>query len=165
VKRLFFCVFLFGLAGACQGLDREHFERLETAGHDIEAAIDAKAGLPRYRELLDRFSAELASAQGRVQTSRDRKVLSQYEAAYRGLTDFAWSGRPRRLADRICCRSARIFLLASRASTTWASIRTSRRPSTPARPCRPSGPRRGASSQRPAGCSTDGRLSPTLERD
>ena len=106
MKRLFFCVFLLGLAGACQGLDREHFERLETAGQDIEAAIDAKAALPRYRELLDRFSAELASAQGRVQTSRDRKVLSQYEAAYRGLTDIrlVWEAKEARGSDMLPIR-------------------------------------------------------------
>jgi hypothetical protein len=106
VKRAFFWVFLFGLAGACQGLDRQHFERLETAGHEIQAAIDGKAALPRYRELLDRFSAELTTTKGRVQTSRERKVLSQYEMAYRGLTDIrlVWEAKEARGSDMLPIR-------------------------------------------------------------
>jgi hypothetical protein len=106
VLRVFFCVFLLVLAGACRDFDRRHFAGLETAGKDIETAIDAKAGLPRYRESLDRFSAELANAKPRIQTSREREVLSQYEAAYRGLTDIrlVWEASEARGSDMLPIR-------------------------------------------------------------
>jgi hypothetical protein len=106
VLRVFFCVFLVALAGDCRGIDRRHFEGLETARQGIEAAIDAKAGLPRYRESLDKFSAELASAKARIETSRERHVLSQYEAAVPGLTDLrlVWEAREARGSDMLPIR-------------------------------------------------------------
>jgi hypothetical protein len=81
------CVFLLISATACHSLDRSAFAGVEHASNAIQAAIDGKATLSAYRELLVTYAAELLRARERVTTQRDRAVWSEYEAALKGLTD------------------------------------------------------------------------------
>ena len=106
MKRVFLCFFLIGVSGACRGVERQHFERLDGAGRAIEAAISAKVDLPHYRQLLEGFSAELAEARTRARTSREHALLAQYEGAYRGLTDLGlmWEAKDSRGSDMLPIR-------------------------------------------------------------
>jgi hypothetical protein len=106
VKRAFLCFFLLAAAGGCRGVERQHFERLDGSGRAIEAAIEAKVDLPRYRQLLDAFSAELTVAKARVQTARERALVAQYEAAYHALIDLGlvWEAKEARGSDMLPIR-------------------------------------------------------------
>jgi hypothetical protein len=106
VKRHLLCVFLLISATACHRPDRRGFEGVERASKAIQDAIDTKATLPRYRELLDTYSTELSGAQQRADASRERAVLSEYEAALKGLTDIrlVWEAKDARGSEMLPIR-------------------------------------------------------------
>src|SRR5262249_39847944 len=52
-----------------------------------QSAIDGKAALPRYRELLRTYAAELSRAGPRVTSSRGRAALAEYQTALKSLND------------------------------------------------------------------------------
>jgi hypothetical protein len=87
VNRCILCLFVLISAYACRTADRRAFQDVERASKAVEAAIDGKAGLARYRELLSAYAAALSTARPRVARAEDRAALAEYEAALKNLTD------------------------------------------------------------------------------
>jgi len=106
VKRALLCLFLVAATWSCRGVERQHFQRLDEAGQAIEASIRERVDLPRYRPLLETFSAALSDTRIHVQTSRERALLAQYEAAYLGLNDMllVWEAREARGSEMLPIR-------------------------------------------------------------
>jgi hypothetical protein len=100
------CVFLLISAIGCGGLDRRAFEKVERTSKAVQAAIEGKTTLPKYRELLGAYSAELAAVRQRVTTARGHAALAEYEAALKGLTDIrlVWEDKDARGSDMLPIR-------------------------------------------------------------
>ena len=87
MNRRLLCVFLLSSICACGTADRRMFESVERASKAIQVAVDGKAPLPRYRELLDTYAAELSDVGPRVRDSRGRTALAEHQTALKSLTD------------------------------------------------------------------------------
>jgi hypothetical protein len=87
VNRCIVCLFVLISLVACRTVDRRAFRDVERASSAVQTAIDGKAGLPRYRELLNEYAAALSTVRPRVTHPADRAVLAEYEAALKNLTD------------------------------------------------------------------------------
>jgi len=87
VNRRLLCAFLLISTSACGWSDRRTFQGVERASNAIQSAIDGKTALPRYRELLHTYTAELSLAAPRVTNSRGRAALAEYQAALKSLND------------------------------------------------------------------------------
>lgn len=119
MKRLFVCVFLLIWAGACQRLDRRAFDGVEKASRALQTAVDGQPSLPVYRQLLATYTAELATARGRVTNAPERAVLADYEAALKALSDLRliWEDKEGRgsemlpIRDELAARIAREYEL------------------------------------------------------
>jgi hypothetical protein len=81
---------------------------VERASKAIQAALDGKATLVQYRELLSSYSTELTGIRARVATPRDEAVLKEYDAALKGLTDLelVWEAKETRGSDMLPIREA-----------------------------------------------------------
>ena len=108
MKRHFLCVFLLIYVTACTGLDKRTFLGAERASKALQAALDGKATLAQYRELLSSYSTELTGIRARVATPRDEAVLKEYVAALKGLTDLrlVWEAKETRGSDMLPIREA-----------------------------------------------------------
>ena len=106
MKRHFLCVFLLIWVTACTGLDKRTFLGVERASKAIQAALDGKATLTQYRELLSGYSTELTGIRARVATPRNQAVLKEYDAALKGLTDLqlVWEAKETRGSDMLPIR-------------------------------------------------------------
>jgi hypothetical protein len=87
VNRRLLCAFLLISTSACGWSDRRTFQGVERASKAIQSALDGKAALPQYRELLRTYAAELSVAGPRVTDSRGRDALAEYQAALKSLND------------------------------------------------------------------------------
>jgi hypothetical protein len=87
VNRCILCLFVLISLVACRTVDRRAFRDVERASTALQTALDGKAGLPRYRELLNTYEAALSTVRPHVTRSGDRAVLAEYEAALKNLTD------------------------------------------------------------------------------
>jgi hypothetical protein len=87
VNRRLLCAFLLISTSACGLSDRRTFRGVERASQAIQSAVDGKAALPRYRELLRMYAAELSVAGPRVTNSGGRAALAEYQAALKSLND------------------------------------------------------------------------------
>jgi len=72
---------------ACRTVDRRAFHDVERASRALQTAVDGKAGLPRYRELLGAYVVALSAVDAHVTRTEDRGVLAEYQAALKNLTD------------------------------------------------------------------------------
>jgi len=90
VNRRLLCAFLLISTSACGLSDRRTFQEVERASKAIQSAVDAKAGLPRYRELLRTYAAELSLAGPRVTDSGRQASLAEYQAALKSLNEREW---------------------------------------------------------------------------
>jgi hypothetical protein len=106
VKRHILCVFLLISATGCDRLDRRAFQGVERASTALQAAVDGKTTLPAFRELVAVYSTELSGVQQRVSARADRALLSEYEAALKGLTDMRliWEAKDARGSDMLPIR-------------------------------------------------------------
>jgi hypothetical protein len=98
VNRCILCLFVLITLVACRTVDRRAFRDVERASTAVQTAIDGKASLPRYRELLNSYEAALSTVRPRVTRSEDRAVLAEYEAALKNLTDLqlVWEAKDTR---------------------------------------------------------------------
>ena len=87
MNRCILSLFVLISMSACRTVDRRAFQDVERASRAVQTAIDGKAGLARYRELLSAYAAALSTASSRVTRAEDRAVLAEYEAAFKNLTD------------------------------------------------------------------------------
>lgn len=87
MNRGILCLFVLISLVGCRTVDRRAFRDVERASTALQMAIAGKAGLPRYRELLDAYEAALSTVRPRVTRAADRAVLAEYEAAFKNLTD------------------------------------------------------------------------------
>ena len=87
MNRCILCLFVLISLVACRTVDRRAFRDVERASKAVQTAIDGKAGLPRYRELLNEYASALSTVRPRVTHPEDRAVLAEYEAALKNLTD------------------------------------------------------------------------------
>ena len=87
MNRRLLCAFLLISTSACGLSDRRAFQGVERASKAVQSAIDGKATLPRYRELLHTYATELSAAGPRVTSARGRAALSEYQAALKSLND------------------------------------------------------------------------------
>jgi len=87
VNRCILCLFVLISISGCRTVDRRAFQDVERASRAVQTAIDGKAGLARYRELLSAYAAALSTMSSRVTRAEDRAVLAEYEAAFKNLTD------------------------------------------------------------------------------
>ena len=87
MNRRILCLFVLISLSACWTADRRAFRDVERASTALQTAIDGKAGLPRYRELLNAYATALSTVRPRVTRSEDRAVLAEYEPALKNLTD------------------------------------------------------------------------------
>jgi hypothetical protein len=87
VNRRLLCAFLLISTSACGLSDRRTFQGVERASQAIQSAVDGKAALLRYRELLRTYAAELSVTAPRVTSSRGRAALADYQAALKNLND------------------------------------------------------------------------------
>jgi len=108
---------LISLVG-CRTVDRRAFRDVERASRAVQAAIDGKAGLARYRELLNAYETALSTVRPRMTRSGDRAVLAEYEAALKNLTDLrlVWEEKDARgemlpLREKVPARIAREYEL------------------------------------------------------
>jgi hypothetical protein len=106
VKHHLLCVFLLFCVAACTELDRRTFLGVERASKAIHTALDGKATLAQYRELLNTYSTELSGIRSRAANSTEQTVLSEYEAALKGLTDLqlVWEAKETRGSDMLPIR-------------------------------------------------------------
>ncbi|MDR1990924.1 MAG: hypothetical protein LBQ09_11930 [Acidobacteriaceae bacterium] len=77
------------------------FDAVDHAAKTLEAAMNQKPDLPRYRELYTAFAGELDKATPAAHSSRERDALTQYERARAGLRDilFIWEEQTSRKAE------------------------------------------------------------------
>lgn len=87
MNRCILCLFVLISTSACRTVDRRAFQDVERASRAVQTAIDGKAGLARYRELLGAYAAALSTTSSRVTRAEDRAVLVEYEMAFKNLTD------------------------------------------------------------------------------
>ena len=106
MKRHLLCVFLLISATGCARLDRRDFQGIERASTALQAAVDGKTTLPAFRERLAAYSTELSGVHQRVTAGPGRQVLSEYEAALKGLTDMRliWEAKDARGSDMLPIR-------------------------------------------------------------
>jgi hypothetical protein len=106
VKRHSLCVFLLTLAIACQRVDRRAFQDLERTAKAIQTALDGTTTVAAYRELLNTYSAELATLHGQVTKTADQAVLTEFDLALKGLTDLrlVWDEKDARQSDMLPIR-------------------------------------------------------------
>jgi hypothetical protein len=106
VNRRLLCAFLLISTSACASSDHRTFQGVERASRAIQSAIDGKAALPRYRELLRTFAEELSVAGPRVTTSRGRAALAEYQAALKSLNDLelVWEEKDTRTREMLPIR-------------------------------------------------------------
>jgi hypothetical protein len=83
------------LCSGCAQMDKRAFSGVDQAGRAIVAAFDGKIPLPRYRELVAAFSAEVVHARAQTRSSSERTLLDEYDAAEAGLNDLlaVWQRR------------------------------------------------------------------------
>jgi hypothetical protein len=118
VNRCILCLFVLISLVGCRTVDRRAFRDVERASRAVQAAIDGKAGLARYRELLNAYETALSTVRPRMTRSGDRAVLAEYEAALKNLTDLrlVWEEKDARgemlpLREKVPARIAREYEL------------------------------------------------------
>lgn len=118
MNRCLLCLFVLISLSACRTVDRRAFQDVERTSKAIQTAIDGKAGLPRYRELLSAYGAALSTVDSRVTHARDRAVLAEYQAALKNLTDLqlVWEEKDARgemlpIREEVTARIAREYEL------------------------------------------------------
>jgi hypothetical protein len=118
VNRGILCLFVLISLVACRTVDRRAFRDVERASRAVQAAIDGKASLPRYRELLNAYATALSTVRPQVTRAQDRAVLAEYEAALKNLTDLqlVWEEKDARgellpVRDEVAARIAREYEL------------------------------------------------------
>lgn len=95
MTRLLTPIFLLALASACGRIDRQAFQELDKAGRAVAVALEGRTALPRYRQLMAVYSAELIAARRKIRSSGDRALLTEYEAAGSTMQDLlaVWERR------------------------------------------------------------------------
>lgn len=118
MNRCILCLFVLISLVGCRTVDRRAFRDVERASRAVQAAIDGKAGLARYRELLNAYETALSTVRPRMTRSGDRAVLAEYEAALKNLTDLrlVWEEKDARgemlpLREKVPARIAREYEL------------------------------------------------------
>lgn len=102
------CVFLLIFAIGCRDVDRRAFQSVERASTTVQTALDNKATLAQFRPLLAAYSAEVSAAESRASTPGERRLLAEYQAALKALTDvqLVWEEKEARGVQLLPIREA-----------------------------------------------------------
>lgn len=118
MNRCILCLFVLIFSSACRTADRRAFQDVERASQAVQSALDGKASLSRYRELLSAYAVALSTVSPRVTQADDRAVLAEYQAALKNLTDLqlVWEEKDARgemlpIREEIPARIAREYEL------------------------------------------------------
>lgn len=96
-------VLLFTQTACARGIDQAQFEGVYRAGQGMKGATVVGVTLIKYRELLQSFASEVAMAQDKAKTDREKAMVGSYTEALANYRDAAtlWASKIERGSDTI----------------------------------------------------------------